>query len=75
MTISDGNSYQYEHAVREKRSAESTSTPQKSYGGAREFRWSPRVAEQENTLAGCSKKPPSKAAADEQAAGVPSGVR
>src|SRR5207247_4634903 len=36
-----------------------------NYVGTLELRWSARVAQQENTPAGCSNRPPSKAAASE----------
>jgi hypothetical protein len=36
-----------------------------NYVGTLELRWSARVVQQENTPAGCSKRPPSKAAASE----------
>ena len=75
MTRSNGKSYRYEDIVDEKLSVESTSSSQKSYVGAQEFRWPTRAAQEKNAPAGCSKRPSSKAAAEEQAADVPSGVR
>ena len=86
MNLSNGKSYHYENIASEKRSSESTNSPQKISVGAREFSWPLLVAQQKNTSAGCSKRPdfspaqpwraetrlvPSKAADEEQAAGVP----
>ena len=84
MTRSNGKSYRYEHTVREKRSTESTSLAarRKAMLACENFDGLARVAQQENTPAGCSKRPdfspaqpwraetrlvPSKAAASEEA--------
>jgi hypothetical protein len=47
----------------------------KNYVGTRERRWSARVAQQENTPAGCSKRPSSKAAASEDPRRYPTALR
>jgi len=45
----------------------------KNYFDTRELQWSARVAQQENTPAGCSKRPSSKAAASEEPEAYPLG--
>ena len=46
---------------------------QKNYSDTPEFRWSGRVAQQQNIPAGCSKRPSSKAAASEDPEAYPLG--